>query len=313
MGVVSAAAYHAGKFLYEQDLLPERRQCSWCRFNGTRPPVLAIQRNPDVWLLECPQCHAVSASRVATDAVIDGYYASYYVDTSTKRVTCGNPARHARHICRYAKPFPVPPRVSVLDFGGGDGSIGHAVGLELLRAGTRQVDVFVVDYNDRLTKPAHSGITLYHAPNLDKVPRERSFDLVLASAILEHLPEPADVTRSLLEAVAPGGFFYARTPYVVPLLNLMSRMHISYDFTFPAHFYDLGQRFWEGILVTLGMANQEWVVVANRPSVVETSFSERFWRTLISYLFKAPWWVLGRSYPFTGGWEVFIQRKQDPK
>jgi hypothetical protein len=96
---------------------------------------------------------------------------------------------------------------------------------------------------------------------------------------------------------------------MVPLLRLLKRLQISMDFTFPAHFHDLGQDFWQNVIPTLGMADQEWTVVHSHPSLVETSFAQNFLRTLLSYVMKAPWWVFGFYYRFTGGWEVFIRRK----
>lgn len=309
MSVVSAAAYHSGRFLQENDLLPESQCCPWCRFSGTREQLLSVQQSPDVWLLGCPVCHAVSTSRVATEAAIDAYYASYYSESASRRVTCGNPGRHARHICSYTKFDSQTTRISILDFGGGDGSISHAVALELARHTRASIDITVVDYNERLVHPANPRVTLEHAFNLDELSKRQTFDIVLASAILEHLTEPAETTRRLLEMLNPGGYFYARTPCMVPLLRLLKRIQISIDFTFPAHFHDLGQDFWRNVLATLGMAGQEWTVLSNRPSLVETSFSENLSRTLLSYVMKAPWWVLGSSYRFTGGWEVFIHRE----
>lgn len=38
--------------------------------------MLTIQRNPDVWLVEWPRCHAVSASRAAAAAALNTYCAS---------------------------------------------------------------------------------------------------------------------------------------------------------------------------------------------------------------------------------------------
>jgi SAM-dependent methyltransferase len=308
MGIVSAAAYHSGRFLQEQDLLPESQCCPWCRFRGPRERLLAVQWNPDVWLLGCPVCHAVSTSRVATEAAIDAYYATYYSENAATRVTCGNPERHARHICRYTELGARSPRIALLDFGGGDGSISHAVALELARNTGASIDIVVVDYNARLVASANPRVTLAHAFNLEQVPDGRAFDIVLASAILEHLTEPAQVTRRLLGMMKAGGYFYARTPCMVPLLRLLRRLRISMDFTFPAHFHDLGQDFWQNVIQTLGMPDQEWTVVHSNPSLVETSFSQNFLRTLLSYVMKAPWWAFRFYYRFTGGWEVFIRR-----
>jgi SAM-dependent methyltransferase len=197
----------------------------------------------------------------------------------------------------------------VLDFGGGDGSISHALAVKLAERSSASVDILVVDYNKSLVFPAHPRVTLSHASSFQEIPKGQHFDLVLASAILEHLPEPAEITRSLLARLAPGGYFYARTPYMVPLLRLLSHVHIAIDFTFPAHFHDLGQDFWDHILPTLDMASREWTLVRSRPSLVETSFSDNFSRTLLSHMMKTPWWILRRSYPLLGGWEVFIHRK----
>lgn len=309
MATVSATVYHTGKFLQEQELLPESNTCPWCKFAGNRARVLPLQKSPDVWLLKCPFCYAASASRVATQAAIDTYYTSYHSDTNVNRFIVRNPSYHARHICRYAKLPRSLPKIAVLDFGGGDGSISHAMGVELAKRSSALVDIVVVDYSKSLVVPAHPRVTLSLKSTISEIPEREHFDLVLASGVLEHLPEPAEITRKLLGMLAPGGYFYARTPYVVSLLRLLGRMHIAYDFTFPAHFHDLGQDFWQHILTTLDMTSGEWALVRSRPSLVETSFSDNFGRTLLSHLMKAPWWILRRSYPLLGGWEVFIHRE----
>ena len=300
---------HAGKFLQEHELLPESQVCPWCKFAGIRARVLPLQESPDVWLLKCPACFAVSSSRVATEGAIDAYYASYYADTSVNRVTCGAPSRLGRHVSRHAKLPRNLPKIAVLDFGGGDGSISQALGMEYAKRSGAPVDIVVVDYNQSLVAPRHPQVKLSHKSTLSEIPEREQFNLVLASAILEHLPQPAEITRRLLGMVEPGGYFYARTPYMAPLLRLLNHLHITCDFTFPAHFHDLGQDFWEHILSTLGMAAGEWTLVRSQPSPVETGFSDNFVRTVLSHVMKAPWWILRRSYPYVGGWEVFMQRK----
>ena len=118
MAMVSAALYHAGKFLQGQELLPESKPCPWCKFAGRRARVLPLQKSPDVWLLKCPACYAVSASRVASEAALETYYSSYYSAATVNRVTCGNPSHLGRHICRHAKLPRSLPKIAVLDFGG---------------------------------------------------------------------------------------------------------------------------------------------------------------------------------------------------
>jgi SAM-dependent methyltransferase len=306
--MLSAAAYHAGKFLKDSELLPEVPFCVWCRFGGLRKRELVLQRNPDVWLLKCPRCRAVSTSRVATQATLDAYYGSYYEASDRHHVTCGNPGRHARHICRYAETDSSATHISILDFGGGDGSISHAVGVELAKKSEASIEITVVDYDSRLVAPKLSRIEMSREGSLDKIPVDQRFDIVLASAILEHLTDPANVARRLLDSVAPRGYFYARTPYMVPILRVLSRVGLPLDFTFPAHFHDLGEDFWNNALSTLGLDSQEWLLVRSRPSIVETSLADDAIRTILAYIMKAPWWVLRNHYGFPGGWEIFLHR-----
>ncbi len=308
--MISATAYHVGKFLSQDQLLGESRNCSWCGYSGERKRVLALQKSPDVYLLSCPGCHGISSSRVATASAIDAYYATYYSETQESLVTCGNPERFARHICRGVQIDAAGSTVRVLDFGGGDGSIGEAVGRIVAERTGAAAAITVVDYNAQLVTPKSPRISLVHEPDLTKISSGPGFHVVLASGILEHLPEPADVTRRLLRSLVHGGYFYARTPTVVPLLRMLKRFGIAIDFTFPAHFHDLGQAFWENVINTLGLATSEWRIVRSRPSLVETSFSEHFLRTIAAYTLKAPWWVFGSNYTFTGGWEVLIQHER---
>jgi SAM-dependent methyltransferase len=305
---IHAATYHSGKFLQETELLDCSRCCPWCGFAEQRNRVFVLQERPDVYLLKCPRCHGVSSSQVATDAALATYYGSYYADSNQARVTCGNPGKFAAHIHKYTSRRIDSPRTSVLDFGGGDGSIGYAIALELARQSPAMIDVAVIDQNTRLVASENPRVTLSHASDLEQIQNGGRFDLVLAGAVLEHLAKPAEITRRLLHMLSPGGYFYARTPFMVPLLKILERLHIPFDFTFPGHFHDLGQDFWENIIPTLGMDPREWRVERSRPSMVETSFSQNFSRTLLSYLMKAPWWLLRGAYPYTGGWEVYIHR-----
>jgi 2-polyprenyl-3-methyl-5-hydroxy-6-metoxy-1,4-benzoquinol methylase len=307
--MIAASGYHAGKFLIESELLDDSRRCPWCQFDGTRSRVLRLQQDPSVWLLACPRCHAMSSSHVATQAALEAYYASYYAGNRDNRVTCGSPRRHARHICQCLSLDAKPTDLRILDFGGGDGAIGHAAALELIKGGVARVDIVVIDHNSRLVTPAHAAIGLSHASSLEQLPEEQTFHLVMASAVLEHLTQPAEATRSLLGRLEPGGYLYARTPCVFPLLKLLNAARVRADFTFPAHFHDLGQDFWDNILSTMTLPADKWTLVRSRPSLVETGFREHPVRTVCAYCLKAPWWLLGRRYGLTGGWEVVIRRK----
>ena len=98
--------------------------------------------------------------------------------------------------------------------------------------------------------------------------------------------------------------FYARTPYVLPLLRLLKRFGIELDFTYPGHLHDLGQNFWNNIPNMYRDFNLR--ILRSCPSIVETSFGQDFMTTLLAYIFKFPWYVLRGFYGYVGGWEIFI-------
>ncbi|MEK7269836.1 MAG: methyltransferase domain-containing protein [Planctomycetota bacterium] len=271
-----------------------------------------LQEKPDVSLLECMDCHAASASQMPTPEALTDYYSRYY-DTPVGRppdehVTNDNPARFARHLADLYASQRRDSYVSILDFGGGDGSISHLLAVRLLEHGTKQVDITVVDYDETLKTPQDSRISIRKAPHLSNV--KNDFVFVLASGIIEHIPRPIKPFRDLLDRLEPGGVFYARTPHMLPLMKFCGLLGIRLDFTYPAHVHDLGQAFWEHFFRS-GNALGEFQLLRSRPSIVETTFGRRFLRTAAAYAFKAPWYVLGKSYGLVGGWEVFV-RKTSP-
>jgi SAM-dependent methyltransferase len=241
-----------------------------------------------------------------TARALDSYYATYY-QGSEEKVTFDLPAALAEHVVRRAFPNVGPEPIDVLDFGGGDGSIARRMGTRLLDRGAKCVRILVVDVNRELAPSDSERIVIRHLDGLAEVGESR-YGLVVASAILEHLPDPLAAMRVLLSALRPGGTFYARTPVVVPLLRLARRFGVELDFTFPAHLHDLGQTFWETTMARLA-EDSALELVSSAPSLVETTLSKHFLRTIAAHLMKAPSHLLGRLWPFVGGWEVFVRRR----
>ena len=83
--------------------------------------------------------------------------------------------------------------------------------------------------------------------------KDQNFDIIIASAIVEHLPTPKTEITRLFELLNEHGLIYFRTPYVMPIIILLKRLGINFDFTYPAHIHDLGQIFWDNILETFGL------------------------------------------------------------
>ena len=286
----------------EADLLPEAPGCPICGTTSVSR-MLTIQTAPYIHWARCSGCRCGFATRQPTVAFLNAYYAGYY-DGDTERVHIA-PEVLATHILRRCR---LPNRrIRILDFGGGDGSVACAVATRLRAKGLEQADITVVDHNcvPNPRTPDFCKVTLVRElPALEAGPK---FDLVIASAVLEHVLDPGSALTTIWGSMAPGGWFYARTPYALPLASLLRRGGITFDLNYPAHMFDLGAEFWAS--APQRIAPHSGVSLSHAgPSLVETRFRGAPVRTTVAYVIKAPHRVLGRHYPFVGGWEVFMHR-----
>jgi SAM-dependent methyltransferase len=307
-------AFHSGMHLKEEFLLPPETVCPLCSYGGERAPVLRLQSDPDVFLLACPNCSGCSASRLPTEEALRAYYSQYYeagIFQNSDKVTFHDPQRFARHLLRKAGPHLQGETLKILDFGGGEGNLSLAIAQLLLKDRAGHVDIILVDYNAGSGHTNSRDISVICREKLDSADA-RDCDLVLASGILEHIPYPQSDFARLLAAVRPGGLFYARTPCVASLLRILQRVGFPVDFTYPAHVHDMGEAYWSNILSFLPAEFQCYSVIWSQPSIVETAWRKNVVRTFAAHLMKFPWRILGRSYPFVGGWEVFIGRPGAP-
>jgi hypothetical protein len=202
--------------------------------------------------------------------------------------------------------------IRILDYGGGDGSLAKAIAnLIISRAGGNcRAQIDLVDY-EAPGWLSDSRIIVRGHKDLDDI--EGYYDLILASAVLEHVPQVNGVIRRLAALARPGAYFYARTPFMIPLARLMGK----FDLTYPAHVHDMGSSFWNRFVQTFGL-NADLLV--SRPSLVETAFREAPTRTLAAFIMKLPSHLelaLRRPRPvdpvwtFVGGWEVVLRFKSD--
>jgi SAM-dependent methyltransferase len=302
-----ATAYHEGRHLAEALLEPPLSECPLCGAT-TRSPVLAAQTDPLVELLSCRRCRACSVSRMPLPSALDDYYSTYYDNSDAAAVTTDDPARLARRIAAYCERA---GHIDMLDFGGGDGSVAVATALAV-QTGGGTADITVVDYDQGRKVETPASITRGWEPALDRL-GDRKFDVVLASAVLEHLARPVPTLIELLSRLAPGGVLYIRTPFVVPIMRVAHWARVPFDFTFPAHLHDLGQPFWDGLLDWLPARDDGVGVrqIGSRPSPLETSLRVSPTRTIVAAILKAPWKVLGSRYALVGGWEA-VYRAERP-
>lgn len=294
--------YHESRHLTDDELEPGDDTCPLCGATGPRRVIVPIQRDPHVALLACDVCGASSASRMPTEAALTAYYDAYY-DPGEAHVTVDGVSRFGAHIAALAGPGRGTYRI--LDFGGGDGSIAIDVARRCIRGDVTNADVIVVDFHE--PAPSTPPVHVRSVRELDDAPG--AFDLVIASAIIEHLPAAGAILSALIARLAPGGTFYARTPWMAPLARLTGRV----DLSFPGHVHDLGAPFWDRAIERMPV---DLDVVASRPSIVENALSEHPARALIAHTLKAPAFAQRRlglqrwmpTWPLVGGWEVAWRR-----
>ena len=264
-----------------------------------------MQQAPDVDYLACERCGACSVSAMPRAAFLKAFYEQHYagphVDT-TATYARGLGAHIARSLtvsAAHGEPY------RILDFGGSDGSLGVEVARSLIRAGKiERASIVVVDFVAPM-RVADDCITITAAADIGDV--HEVFDLVMASAVLEHIPELKPTLQALFARMSPHGWFYARTPYVLPLRRILPR----FDLLFPAHVHDLGPEFWNNVCRTYELDAE---VVASRPSYVQGTLRDNPLQTIAATLMKLPAHLelrLGARTPrwrLVGGWEVVVRR-----
>lgn len=190
---------------------------------------------------------------------------------------------------------------SILDFGGGDGALSYSLAKSLHTDG-RSVNITVVDYNKTLVSSDTASINLQHTDRLSDIKDGQKFNLIVASAILEHLPNLNSDWNTLTNLLNDGGLLYVRTPYAYPLWRVLHKFGVELDMLFPEHIWDLGEDFFKNL------QTEKLRLVVSRPSIPASSFHSDFWSALTANLMKAPWWLC-HSWKYVGGWECVYRNE----
>jgi hypothetical protein len=303
--MVQATGFHRGKRLGAADIDDAREMCPVCHSSRPRRPIFRVQRDPDIEMLECDACSAASASHMPKPDVMQTYYAQYYSGASLRH-TLDNPERFARHALRAMPDLQGSTPLRILDFGGGDGSLAIAIAKLLrFRGESQPIMIDVVDYSEP-RDPEDPRVSINAHRDLASV--EGGHDLILASAIFEHIPEAHTAIRQVIGCAGKGAHMYARTPFVLPLARIVRTI----DITYPGHVHDMGSVFWGRFIKTFGVKGK---LISSRPSLVETTFTRAPARTFLAHTLKAPALLeqalLGRDrlprWSLVGGWETVMR------
>ena len=302
-----SATRHATWHLDASQLLPAQNRCPICLAEVSRKPVCALQREPDLFFLECPRCRGCAASQMPKPEVLRKYYEIYY-DEKKFGVTIGKRAKIlARNIIRELSTVKNRPVLRILDLGGGDGTVSHLIGLGFVSTSLySKVEITVVDEFIPLT--THDPrISIANKEDLSDVTGQ--FDLLMASAVAEHIPHLNGALQSLFSRASPGAIFYARTPYLVPIAITLENVDLGYL----GHVHGLGAPFWNRAIDTF---NLNATIIASRPSLVSTGLFEDPVRTVIAHSLKFPSLVeislrrTGKPNPWwrwVGGWDILLK------
>jgi hypothetical protein len=293
--------YQKGKLASLSELAPFDHKCPICGYSGHREKRITIQEHPEILLLSCPKCFGLSASHMPTREALHQYYEYYYQPFQTQRITFHKPNRLARHIVSVVR-LNSSSDIEIMDFGGGDGSISILAAQLISRRTNQRVHVQVVDLARYEAGPKALD-DLEFPQDLDKA--RGNCDIIIASAIFEHIPDLASVIPKVLAKLRIGGFIYVRTPYMLPFMKIA-----GLDMTYPGHVHDLGDRFWGNL--------PNWVsvpveIVHAGPAPVESGFRQNFLATLVAHCLKLPsriecLWTRHPAFKFYGGWEVVMRR-----
>jgi 2-polyprenyl-3-methyl-5-hydroxy-6-metoxy-1,4-benzoquinol methylase len=260
----------------------------------------------DIKICTCKNCHVGFFNPQPTERFLLEFYNSYDVGNNERKKT--DYRRLSSHLAKYLGHLTRGETIRILDFGGGDGAVSQCLGQSLIDSGiAKKINISVVDFNtvaDRNENP----ISQNSFQTLDQIPSDDEFDIIIASATLEHVKNPRQIVSLLLQKLKKQGIFYARTPYSFPFYKLFKKLGLKFGMPYPAHLFDMGSYFWSDLLKTMNLSSN-FLMKKSRTSIVHASFRNRPLIFVLSHLFKLPSYLIGKSYPFSGGWEVVIERK----
>ncbi len=283
-----------------------------CCGNTSFKSLIPLRNKPSINYIKCEHCKAITYDYIYSQQGIDEMYQSsdYYQDYEkhgTSKITFYGAERIAKHILKHIK-IEKKNTISVLDFGGGDGAIAYSIAELLLRKFIcKDVNIIVVDYNEILYDASNPHIHISRCFPLETIHND-TFEIVIASAVIEHLPVPGSYVKKLFDIAAQNGYIYFRTPYVYPIYKALKKLGINYDTGFPGHIWDLGEEWWCNAASLIGYSESKVKLIHSRPSIVEKSLKAEFIKALAAYIMKSIWY-LNHKWKYVGGWETIYQKQ----
>ncbi len=308
---------HKFKREVPSESLQIRHACPMCMSPVFRK-LFEIQSLGDVFMKECQLCKLKYVSHIPSPDYLEEYYGSEFTEFfeafnpgSGTLVTFGNKTRFAKHVSkRLASWIPDKSNINILDFGGGDGSLAYAFADRINLNKNTLISITCCDYVSDLVQSSNPNIVLSHTRDLKDI--NATFDVIFASASLEHTPNPGEILEKFTSILAPSGLIYLRTNYISPFISISKRI----DFSFPAHLEEFNPR---SLNYYLGNKVAGLEILELRPAIVELSFWSHPVFHLASRVFKFPGVLenilFGKvsklKWPLVGAFEAVISKKID--
>ena len=281
-----------------ENLSKEIKNCLYCGNDGQNNNLI-LQKNPLVKMIKCSNCKLAYANQMPKELFLKNLYdPKIYKSSLTNNLE--NTKKLAEKI--YKELEFKHKNIKILDYGGGNGELSKQL-IELFIKNNINAESLVVDIYNNI-----KGEKIYFKSVEEFKTDQKDYDIILASAVLEHLPNFIDVLENLLSKLANEGYFYCRTPWEFELSKLMK----FYKIKWPRHLYDIGGHFW----VNFFKNKNDFDIILSETSITEINkkkklryFIAQFLKNISKFEFymkknkvSLPKW------PFVGGWDLIVKK-----
>jgi SAM-dependent methyltransferase len=281
-----------------ENLNKEIKKCPNCG-NNNQNNTLILQTKPLVNMIKCSICKLAYANQMPNETFLKNLY-----DPKIYKSFLTNNSDNTKKLAEkiYNKTKFKNKNVKILDYGGGNGELSKQI-IELLNKNNINAESLVVDIHN-----STNGEKIYFKSVENFKDDQNAYDLILASAVLEHLPNFRDVLENLLSKLENDGYFYCRTPWEFELSKLMK----FYKIKWPRHLYDIGGDFW----INFFRNKKDFNIVMSETSVTEISKKNIFKYLIAQFLkniSKFEFYIKKNKislprWPFVGGWDLIVKK-----